>query len=68
MDVIEAIRSKRTIRGFKHDPVSKEVLEKLLDTCRWAPSAQNTQSCEFAILGGKVMEEVKARLAEKEER
>ena len=66
MELIEAIRSKRTIRGFKPDPVPREVLEELLETCRWAPSAQNTQSCEFAILGGKVMEEVRARIEEKE--
>ena len=62
MEVIEAIRSRRSIRGFKPDPVPRKVLEELLDTCRWAPSAQNIQTWEMAILGGKVMAEVKARL------
>ena len=65
MEVIEAIRSRRSIRGFKPDPVPREVLEELLETCRWAPSPRNTQTWELAILGGKVMEEVRARLEEK---
>ena len=65
MEVIEAIRSRRSIRGFKPDPVPREVLEELLETCRWAPSPRNMQTWELAILGGKVMAEVKARLEEK---
>lgn len=65
MEVIEAIRSRRSIRRFKPDPVPREVLEKLLENCRWAPSSRNTQPWELLILGGKVMEEVKARLTEK---
>lgn len=65
MEVIEAIRSRRSIRSFKPDPVPRMVLEELLETCRWAPSSSNTQPWEFAILGGKVMEEVKTRLREK---
>jgi nitroreductase len=65
VDVIQAVKERRSIKGFKPDPVPKEVLKKLLETSRWAPSAQNTQSWDFYVLGGKVMEEVKARFAEK---
>jgi len=65
MEVIEAIRTRRSIRGFKPEPVPREVLEELLDACRWAPSASNTQPWEFAILGGEVMEEYTDRLIEK---
>lgn len=65
MEVIDAIRSRRSIRGFKPDPVPREVLQRLLDDCRWAPSARNTQPWELVILGGKIMEEVKARLTDR---
>jgi len=65
LDLIEAIRSRRSIRVFKPDPVPRKVLEELLDICRWSPSSRNTQPWEFALLGGKVMEKVKARLTEK---
>jgi nitroreductase len=62
MDVIEAILSRRSIRSFKPDPVPRKVLEQLTATCRWSPSPSNSQPWEFAILGGKVMQEVKARI------
>jgi nitroreductase len=65
MEVIEAIRSRRSIRSFKPDPVPKEVLEELLDACRWAPNSSNTQPWEFAVLGGKAIEEAKDRLVER---
>ena len=65
MDIIQAIRERKSIRGFKPDPVPAKVLEELLDVCRWAPSFQNTQSWTLYVLGGKVMEELKARLTEK---
>jgi nitroreductase len=65
VELIEAIRTRRSIRHFKADPVPKKILEELFDPCRWAPSASNTQPWEFAILGGKVLEALKARLAKK---
>jgi nitroreductase len=65
MDVIEAILNRSSIRGFKSDPVPRNVLEKLLQTCLWAPSTWNMQPWEFAVLGREVMEKVKARLEEK---
>lgn len=65
MEIIEAIRNRRSVRGFKSDLIPRKSLEQLLETCLWAPSAWNTQPWEFAILGGQVMEELKARLVEK---
>lgn len=65
MEVIEAIRNRRSIRVFKSDPVPRKVLEEILDTCRWAPSWANSQCWEFAILGGKVLDELKNRIEEK---
>jgi nitroreductase len=65
MEMIEAIRKRRSIRSFKPTPVPRKVLEELLENCLWSPSASNTQPCEFAILGGKVLEEVNTRLVRK---
>ena len=65
MELIEAIRTRRSTRVFKADPVPRKVLEEILDTCRWAPSWANTQCWEFAILGGEVFEELKNRLEDK---
>lgn len=65
MEIIEAIRTRRSIRSFKPDPVPREILEELLDACRWAPSARNAQPWRFAVLGGETFEKVKAKLEEK---
>jgi nitroreductase len=65
MDVIEAIRTRRSIRVFKPDPVPKRVLQELLDISRWAPSGGNVQPWYFEVLAGEALAKVKARLVEK---
>jgi nitroreductase len=64
MDVIEAIRTRRSIRVFKPDPIPKKVLHELLDVGRWAPSGGNVQPWCFHVLAGKPLAEVTARLVE----
>jgi len=65
MEIIEAIRTRRSIRSFKPDPVPKEVLKEILETCLWAPSSSNTQTWDFAILGGKALDELNDLVVEK---
>jgi len=47
MDAFEAIENRRSVR--KHEPktISKEIIEKLINTARLAPSAINIQPWEF---------------------
>jgi len=59
MDVIEAVKKRKSIRGYKSDPVPKEVLEQILELTSRAPSAMNTQPWEFTVLTGDVLENVK---------
>ncbi|MEM2815613.1 MAG: nitroreductase family protein, partial [Candidatus Bathyarchaeia archaeon] len=47
MDVFEAIKGRRSVRAYKDKDVSAEVVEKLIDAARWAPSAGNIQPWEF---------------------
>jgi nitroreductase len=65
MELIEAIRTRRSIRCFRPEPVRKGVLEEILETCLWVPSSSNTQTWEFAVLGGKVLEELNDLVVEK---
>ena len=65
MDVTEAIRTRRSIRIFKPDPVPKKVLQELLDVSRWAPSGGNVQPWYFEVLAGEWLAKVTARLVEK---
>ena len=59
MEIIEAIRARRSIRAFKPDPVPQEVLRAILDVATKAPSAMNTQPWEFAVIAGDVLQKIK---------
>jgi nitroreductase len=56
MDVIEAVKKRKSIRGYKPDPVSKQILEQILELAVRGPSAMNTQPWEFTVLTGEVLE------------
>jgi F420 biosynthesis protein FbiB-like protein len=45
------LRTRRSIRRFKPDPVADEVITRVLTTATFAPSAHNTQPWRFAIVG-----------------
>jgi len=53
MDVLEAIRTRRSIRKYTGDPVPEEMLNQILEAGRWAPSANNSQPWNFIILRDK---------------
>ncbi|PON11682.1 nitroreductase [Candidatus Entotheonella serta] len=50
MDVYECIRTRRTVREFKPDPVPDAIVHKLLQAGRWAPSSSNTQPWHFVVV------------------
>jgi nitroreductase len=50
MELLEAIRTRRAIRRFKPEPVPPELIEKMLEAARWAPSSANTQPWEFIVI------------------
>jgi nitroreductase len=51
MDVEQAIRSRRTHKAFRPDPVAPELLEQLLELARWAPNHRLTNPWRFRVLG-----------------
>ena len=50
MDTYEAILTRRSIRRFEDQPVTREQLEKLLEAARWAPTAGNLQPWVFVVV------------------
>lgn len=48
--VEQFLKRRRSIREFKETPVPREVLEKIIDTARWAPSAVNTQPVRWVVV------------------
>jgi nitroreductase len=64
MDAAEAIKSRKSIRGYKTTPVPKEILTKILEAAIRAPSTGNSQPWEFVILSGKAMDDFKRAVEE----
>lgn len=56
MDVVTAINERTSVRGFKKDPVSREIIEQLLEAARRAPSASNQQPWNFVVVTGEIRE------------
>jgi len=50
MDVLEAIKARRSVRSYKEDPVPEDLVEKLLDAARWAPTGGNIQPWRFIVV------------------
>ena len=50
--VLDAIRSRRSIRQYSDDPVSDDDVRAILEAGRWAPSGLNNQPWRFLFLEG----------------
>jgi nitroreductase len=50
VDILEFIKSRRSIRKFLDQPVDNEHLTKILEAARWAPSAGNCQPWRFIVV------------------
>jgi len=61
MELFDAIKTRRSIRRYKSDPVDDNKIEKILEAGRWAPSWSNTQCWRFVVVRDPNM---KARLAD----
>ncbi|VVB85018.1 Coenzyme F420:L-glutamate ligase [uncultured archaeon] len=53
MDVSEAIRKRSTVRQFRNGSLPDDVLDRIFEAARWAPSPFNTQPWEFVIIRDK---------------
>ncbi len=60
LEVLEAIRTRRSIRKYKTDPIDDNTLETVLEAARWAPSWANTQCWRFIVVRDS---RIKAELA-----
>ncbi|MCJ2532958.1 MAG: nitroreductase family protein [Candidatus Thermoplasmatota archaeon] len=65
MEVFDAVRARKSVRGYSSTPVPKEKLDKILESGRLAPSAMNLQPWHFIVVqdAGKREEMSKARYA-----
>lgn len=57
MDVMSAIRTRRSIRAYKDKPIEDEKLSAVLEAGRLAPSARNQQEWKYVVVKDKSLRE-----------
>lgn len=65
MELTEAIRNRRSIRGFRPEPVPQDTLRRVLELGTRAVSANNTQPWSFAVVTGEALERLRTYQMEK---
>ena len=63
MDVMEAVKGRRSIRQFSEKPVEREQLGRLLEAARWAPSGGNLQKWRFVVVTSASQRELVKKFA-----
>ena len=59
MEIHEALRTRKSIRGYKPDRVPQEIIRRVLEIATRAPSSMNTQPWQITVIAGRVLEEVR---------
>jgi len=65
---MEMIRSRRTTRFYKPDPLDDEIIHQVIEAGKWAPSGNNTQPFEIMVVDdGALIERIDKILSESAE-
>jgi nitroreductase len=48
--LLKLVKSRRSIRKFKPDPIPDEYVDKIIEVARWAPSGANSQPWQFIVI------------------
>ena len=59
MEVIDAIRTRRTVKSYRPEPVPRDVLERILEVARGAPNHRPTEPWRFRVLGAEAQSRLK---------
>lgn len=59
MDVETAIRTRRTHKAFRPEPLDRATIDELLDLARWAPNHHLTNPWRFRVVGPAALERLK---------
>jgi len=62
-DILDVIVSRKSIRRYKPDPVPEEMIDKILEAARWAPTGENYQPWRFIVIRDQQIKNKIGRLA-----
>ena len=57
-DVFEAVRTRRSIRAYKPDPIPPQTLREIVELARWTPSGSNIQPWRVHVMTGATLKRV----------
>jgi nitroreductase len=63
METMQAIHSRQSIRAYLPTPVPKELIARVLEAGRWAPSGSNRQGWRVTVVAGEPRRALAERLA-----
>jgi nitroreductase len=61
VEFIDLVRTRKSVRGFRQDPVPRETIEEIIEVAKRAPSSMNTQPWHIHVLTGAPLDEVRRR-------
>ncbi len=61
MEFEDLVRTRRSVRGYKDDPVPRQVIDEIIEVAKGAPSSMNTQPWHVHVLTGEPLETVRRR-------
>ena len=64
MEILECIKTRQSTRAFKPNPITRDVMEKILQAVSNSPSYTNTQPWEVVVVSGEKKNELSRRLLE----
>jgi nitroreductase len=67
MDIEDAIRTRRTHKAFRPEPVDRKTLDKLFELARWAPNHHGTNPWRFRVLGPGALARLKQAAGSEQE-
>ena len=67
MEFSELVRSRRSVRGYKKEPVPRALIDEVIAAAKLAPSSMNSQPWHVHVLTGAPLDEVRRRNMEEME-
>ncbi|MEE3110178.1 MAG: nitroreductase family protein, partial [Pseudomonadota bacterium] len=59
MNYDDVVLGRRSTRGYKPDPVPKDLIKEVLSLAMRSPSSMNTQPWNFTVVSGEVLNRIR---------
>lgn len=57
MEAIECIKTRRSIRSYTDEPVSRDIINQIVEAASYAPSWKHTQTARYTVIDSKELKD-----------